>query len=123
MNPLGYVVLQHALRLDRRMKAYGKWMARIPAVYREAVMNETPSENTAPEHAVTIQQDPHCLSMLKNYRSLMPLSQEARKPMFFLKPADGAIGGHAKAAQDCYRDFRALAIELARRADFPSSRT
>lgn len=117
MNPLGYIVLQHAVRLDRPVKAYGRWMARIPAVYREAVTNE----KTPPEKGVTIYQDPYCLATLKNYRSLMPLAQEARKPMFFLKPADGAIGGHAKAVQDCYRDFRELAVELARRADFSSS--
>ena len=46
----------------------------------------------------------------------MPLAQEARKPMFLLKPADGAIGGHAGAVRDCYRDFRALAETVATRA-------
>ncbi len=45
----------------------------------------------------------------------MPLAQEARKPMFSLKPADGAIGGHAQAVQDYYRDFRELAREIAGR--------
>jgi hypothetical protein len=35
--------------------------------------------------------------------------------MFFLKPADGAIGGHTAAVQDCYRDFRALAETIAER--------
>ena len=39
--------------------------------------------------------DPYQLGALKPYRSLMPLAQEARKPMFFLRPADGALGGHA----------------------------
>jgi len=111
MDPLGYVVMQHAVRLDRPVKAYEKWMARIPGVYREAVLGETP-----PKASVTITSDPHCLSTLKNYRSLMPLAQEAHKPMFFLTPADGAIGGHAKAVQDCYRDFHALAVEVARKA-------
>lgn len=37
------------------------------------------------------------------------MAQEARKPMFLLKPADGAIGGHQAAVQQCYRDFEALA--------------
>lgn len=111
MNPLGYVVMQHAVRLDRPVKAYGGWMARIPEVYREAVLGES-----SPQAGVTIERDPHCLSTLKHFRSLMPLAQEARKPMFFLKPADGAIGGHAQAVQDCYRDFRALTLEVARRA-------
>ncbi len=43
----------------------------------------------------------------------MPLAQEARKPMFLLKPADGAIGSHATAAQDCFKDFARLAMKVA----------
>lgn len=109
MSPAGYVVMQHAVRLDRPVKAYAKWMGRIPGVYREAVLDE-PSRTT-----VSVEKDPLCLATLKHYRSLMPLAQEARKPMFFLKPADGAIGGHALAVQDCYRDFQALARRVADR--------
>lgn len=109
MRPTGYVVLQHAVRLDRPVKAYGRWMARIPQWYRASVLDER-----APGKA-TIDTDPHCLAALKHYRSLMPLAQEARKPMFFLKPADGAIGGHMVAVQDCYRDFRHLAGRIADR--------
>lgn len=111
MNPIGYIVTQHAVRLDRPVKAYEKWMARIPATYRESVLNEQ-----TPQAGVIIDRDPYCLATLKHYRSLMPLAQEARKPMFLLKPADGAIGGHALAVHDCYRDFRALALEVAKRS-------
>jgi cellulose biosynthesis protein BcsQ len=109
MSPTGYVVMQHAVRLDRPVKAYAKWMGRIPGVYREAVLDE----DAAPK--VSVDKDPQCLALLKHYRSLMPLAQEAHKPMFFLKPADGAIGGHATAVQDCYRDFKALARRIAER--------
>jgi chromosome partitioning protein len=42
----------------------------------------------------------------------MPLAQQARKPLFALKPADGAFGGHAQAAQRAYYDFRDLANRL-----------
>lgn len=110
MTPAGYVVLQHAVRLDRPVKAYDRWMARIPGVYREAVLDETPTN--APKR---VDEDAHCLAALKHYRSLMPLAQEARKPMFFLRAADGAIGGHAQAVQDCFRDFRKLAKAIAKR--------
>jgi len=110
MRPVGYIVMQHAVRLDRPVKAYARWMARIPDVYREAVLGEQPQPRVA------IERDPNCLATLKHYRSLMPLAQEARKPMFALKPADGAIGGHAKAVQDCYIDFRALARTVAERS-------
>ena len=110
MQPAGYVVMQHAVRLDRPVKAYDRWMTRIPTVYREAVLDE----HTA-QVPMSVEQDPHRLAALKHYRSLMPLAQEARKPMFFLKPADGAIGGHTKAVQDCYQDFRDLARTVAHR--------
>ena len=111
MEPAGYVVLQHAIRLDRPVKAYQRWISRIPRVYREAVLGHDQG-TTAPPAAAD---DPLCLALLKHYRSLMPLSQEARKPMFRLTPADGAIGGHATAVQECYRDFRALARRIAER--------
>lgn len=110
MNPAGYVVMQHAVRLDRPLKAYGRWMERIPGTYRGAVLGESA------EAGVAMARDPYCLATLKHFRSLMPLAQEARKPMFALKAADGAIGGHAKAVQDCHRDFQTLAREIARRA-------
>jgi cellulose biosynthesis protein BcsQ len=113
MTPAGYVVMQHAVRLDRPVKAYAKWMGRIPGVYREAVLAESGRSK------VSVENDPQCLATLKHYRSLMPLAQEARKPMFFLKPADGAIGGHATAVQDCYRDFSEMARRIADRCGVP----
>jgi len=109
MEPAGYVVQQHSVRLDRPVRAYDRWIARIPKVYRRAVLDE-------PENGgVTVENDPHSLGLLKHYRSLMPMAQEARKPMFSLKPADGAIGAHYKAVQGVYQDFRALAKRIAER--------
>ncbi len=110
MTPAGYVVMQHAVRLDRPVKAFDRWMARIPTVYRQAVLAEG-----EPSGPIPVADDPHRLAGLNYYRSLMPMAQEARKPMFFLKPADGALGGHAQAVQDCYRDFQALAKIIAAR--------
>jgi cellulose biosynthesis protein BcsQ len=109
MRPAGYVVMQHAVRLDRPVQAYGRWMERIPQVYREAVLGE------AATAVLTVENDPHCLSTLKHYRSLMPLAMEARKPMFDLRPADGAIGAHMRSVQACYRDFEFLTRTLASR--------
>ncbi len=36
------------------------------------------------------------------------MSMEVHKPMFLLKPADGAIGTHLYAVQQCYMDFEKL---------------
>jgi len=68
MEPAGYAVLQHPVRLDRPVKAYEKWMARVPQVYRVSVLDE---KNAKP---VGVDNDPYCLATLKHYRSLMPLA-------------------------------------------------
>lgn len=107
MTPSGYVIMQHGMRDSRPVLAYQRWMDRIPLVYREAVLNE--ETVNIPKVAA----DPYCLSTLKHYRSLMPMAMEARKPMFSLKPSEGAIGAHIEAVKSCYRDFHNLAHKIA----------
>ncbi len=109
MRPIGYVVQQHAVRLDRLVRAHTRWMDAIPGEYRTAVLQKSDGQNKQVEN------DKHCLGLLKNYRSLMPYAQDARKPMFFLKAADGAVGGHVNAVRDCYHDYRDLACAIADR--------
>ena len=77
IEPVGYMVLRHTIRLDRPVKAFEKWMARIPATYMQSVLDRPP----APD--ITLEKDNNCIAKLRDYRSLMPLAQEARKPMFF----------------------------------------
>ncbi len=110
MQPVGYVVMQHSIRDSRPVKAYQRWMARIPSVYREAVLDESSANSPS------VADDPHNLALLRHYRSLMPMAMDARKPMFFLKSADGAIGSHQEAVLDCYNDFKRLAGKIAARA-------
>ncbi len=110
--PIGYMVLRHSIRLDRPVKAFDRWIARIPPTYRQAVLDE-PEDNSS---LLTVDNDPNCIAKLKDYRSLMPMAQEARKPMFFLKPADGALGAHANAVVAVYGDFLAVARQVASRS-------
>lgn len=105
MQPAGYLCQQHSVRLNRPVKACDKWVNRIPGVYRESVLNE-PAEQMKPAD------DPLCLATLKHYRSLIPMGQEHRKPIFKLTSADGAIGSHANAAQEAYKDFRELTQKI-----------
>ena len=107
MAPAGYILMQHAVRADRPVKAYERWATRIPGVYRAEVLGKNCPSPPPPKS------DPHCLAMLKHYRSLMPMAQDALKPMFHLKAADGALGGHVYAVQDCFNDFRSLAMKIA----------
>ncbi|MFA5985661.1 MAG: AAA family ATPase [Methylococcaceae bacterium] len=108
MQPLGYLCQQHSVRLDRPVKAYDKWVQRIPNVYREYVLHESPSEKSLKQ-----EDDPYCLATIKHYRSLIPMAQEHRKPIFNLTSADGAIGAHANAVQDAKNDFKKLAMGIA----------
>ena len=117
MQPIGYVVLQHSARLDRPVKAYNRWIARIPKVYQEDVLDQ-PLKND-----ISVADDPHCLALLKNYQSLMPMAQEAHKPILHLKPADGAIGAHTYAVRNVYLDFEKLARAIAERTDVNMSLT
>jgi chromosome partitioning protein len=107
MKPIGYIVMQHGIQDSRPVKAYKRWMDRIPKVYRDVVLDE--QNGLVP----AVGDDPYCLSLLKHYRSLMPMAMEAHKPIFFLKSADGAIGSHLEAVKSCYQDFQKLALKIA----------
>ncbi|MFZ4525702.1 MAG: ParA family protein [Chlorobium sp.] len=104
---IGYLCQQHSVKLDRPVTAHDKWVNRIPDVYREEVLQTTVSSGMKPSD------DPYCLATIKHYRSLIPMAQERRKPIFKLTSADGAIGSHANAVQDAKKDFRKLAEKIA----------
>ena len=110
MQPAGYILMQHSERLSRPAKAYKKWADRIPATYQQSVLNQTLAPKTQP-----IEGD--CLAKLKHYRSLAPMAQEVRKPIFHLTPADGAIGSHSAAVASAWSDFKALAVAILERIE------
>ena len=110
MHPIGYLIQQHGVRLSRPVEAYDRWAKRMPAEYSTSVLGTPamsgPSEPRADENAI---------ATVKHYRSLVPLAQDARKPIFALTPADGAIGSHAAASRDAFHDFEQLTKEILRR--------
>ncbi len=105
MHPVGYILMQHMERLSRPVKAYKNWVDRIPVTYLESVLGQVSS---AP---IKVKAD-HCLGQLRHYRSLIPMAQELRKPIFHLTSADGAIGSHSQAVRDAGTDFRVLANQI-----------
>ena len=108
IQPIGYVVQQHGVRLNRPVIAYDKWVNRMPEEYARNLLND----NDGPYPKTPVQDEAHALATVKHYRSLVPMAQEARKPIFHLTPADGAIGAHAAAANAAADDFRALAEKI-----------
>lgn len=106
MQPLGYVFSRYSVFARGPVKAFQRWLDRAPSVYHSFIDNDRASGS------ISVDDDPKNLARLKDYRSLMPMAQEVRKPMFLLKPADGAIGGHQSAVAECRRDFEALAKKI-----------
>lgn len=105
MQPLGYVLLNPSVRENRPAKSYLRWADRIPGTYAKEVLS-------AETRALSATDDPHQLAMIKHFKSLMPMAQDARKPMFRLTAADGAIGSHAGAVQACRDQFEDLAKKI-----------
>lgn len=109
--PLGYVVMQHGIKESRPVQSYLKWANRIPSVFNEYVLGGS--------HRVDkkVENDNNCLALLKHYHSLIPMAMEVRKPIFLLRPADGAIGAHSQAVSRAYADFKLLTEKILERAN------
>lgn len=106
MRPVGYVLMQHSEILKRPVKAYQKWIDRIPKTYSKSVLG----------YSLPLPDNHDRLAAIKHYRSLVPMALEARKPIFELTSADGAIGSHLYAVREAETDFRKLAQKILEKA-------
>ena len=111
MRPEGYILMQHSERLSRPAKAYKKWADRIPTTYVESVLKGDKRVDSTD----------NCMAQLKHYRSLVPMAQEVRKPIFELTAADGAIGNHSYAVTEARAAFQALALTILSRLGLADS--
>lgn len=100
-RPIGYIVMQYSAKESKPVKSYLRWANRIPSVFAEFVLGNVTVINN-------VEEDNNCIALLKHYRSLAPMSMESHKPIFLLKPANGAIGAHVYAVQKSYEEFEAL---------------
>ncbi len=97
--PLGYVLMKHGVSANKPVKAFLNFAKKLPSTFRKSLKNEIYYNDIA------LVDDPYCLALIKHYNSLMPMAMEARKPIFYLKPADGAIGAHFNAVKKVHKDF------------------
>ncbi len=114
MRVLGYVAMHHQERLYRPVQAYKQWVDRIPADYRQYIREEFNALNIP-----KVEEDPYALALLRHYKSIIPIGQEARKPIFSLKTADGVSGSQMATVKAAYDDFRALASRILTAANLP----
>lgn len=108
LNLLGYFVIQPPVRLDRPFAHPERWFGRIPEAYLQAAGGGAASP--LPPEA-----DPACMGIMRQAPGLMALALEAQKPMFLLRPADGALGALMNAVAQSREDFRRLAEALQNR--------
>lgn len=106
MAPVGYVLLQHAERLGRPTPWSSTWPRRIAEGYQQSVLGETGPVGSP---------DANQIALMRRYQGLRSLAMEARKPMFQLTGADGAMGVHQMSVQQCGGEYERLCREIGRR--------
>lgn len=109
MRPIGYVVSRFTIYAGDKARHFRRWINRVPEIFQKDVLG------SKIQAAETVEEDAFSLAWLKDYHSLIAMAHEARKPVFHLKPSDGAIGGHQQAVQRSYTDFQTLALNVAER--------
>jgi cellulose biosynthesis protein BcsQ len=105
-RPIGYVVQQHLARKDQAVKGCARWAESIPSTFRQEVLGESAAGSGS------VDDDRFCLASIRHFASLVPIAQQARKPMFDLKQSDGIGGGQIQAVARCRREFEALVQKL-----------
>jgi len=111
-KPIGYIVQQHLARADRPVSGHASWATAIPAVFHEEVLGEKGTKIPS-----DIDSDPFCIASVKHVSSLVPLAQQARKPLFDLKHADGVGGGQIQAVALASKQFTKLTHDVLLKLD------
>lgn len=108
---LGFVTQQHNLRNNRAGMTQG-WQIFGSRVVKAVTKNIV--DPLIPLDQVVLRSDnDYDLGKIPNLHSLVPYSQEARKPVFDLGSADGLKGAHLKRALDSRGLFEPVVEELA----------
>ena len=107
IKPLGYTPMLFTVYAPRLKNSYQRWKDKMPLAFAKLTDSKINEMDT-----VSFDQDPNCLGVLKDYRSMVSIAQEMHKPMFNLTAADGMIDGHMISVRKCHKDFRQLADKI-----------
>lgn len=113
----GYVSIRQTEWTRSSAESAARRSAQIPAIWNEFAAGETTHSPAA--IPVDPQSDPNCIAVIRPWTTLMQMAREARKPIFRLKPGDGALGSHMTAAQDAWAEYRQLAQKIVRPLALP----
>lgn len=98
----GYVLQQFNNYRSRKTKAWDRWGQQVPEYINKYVITPLGGTNVL---ALADYQ----LGEFKNYHSLIPMAQDAQKPIYELTSQDGVVGGHHEYVRNCNREFQVLA--------------
>ena len=73
IQPIGYAVQQHGILLERPIRAYDKWVNRMPEEYARNLLDD----NNGPYPETPEQDEKQALATVKHYRRLVPMARLA----------------------------------------------
>lgn len=111
--PLGYVAMQTRMRRSQQMGGIDYRGSSIAEAYASTWFGQAAASTDGGA-------DPSCLGVMRHYHTLMPLALDAQRPMFHLRPADGAIGSRMDYVRTCAADIRTLARSSLDKIDAPA---
>lgn len=100
----GYVTGRFNIYRDRKTVAWKNWDLQIPERIKTDIIDKLKAYN--PSLVVNLNGGDFQIADIKNYQSLVPLSQSRLKPIFELTSSDGARGNHLNSVKTCAKADR-----------------
>jgi len=108
VNPLGYFINQNGSHLQTDSYDPRLVVDRLPITYGRHVLNRVGDHPT-------LSKDPHYFGSIRNYHTLLEISEPIRKSVFELGAADGAVGSIFQLTQVARNNFETIANEITSR--------
>jgi len=100
----GYILQQFNKYRERPVQAFQRWIDQVPNIITTYMVEPLTTAELA-DFNLVLRGGEGKLAEFRNYFSLIPLAQEARKPIFDLTNSDGVVGAHGTYVQRCREDF------------------
>ena len=108
----GYVTAHFNTYRKRPTKAWERWNAEIPARIKRDIVDELVKVD---KNLVVPLNGGYSIGDMKNYHSLVPLSQDKLKPIFELTARDGVIGAHVSSVKKCGLTYTEIAKKVCKK--------
>lgn len=107
---VGYVTAQFNIYRKGATKAWANWGNKIPKRIEEDIVEKLSSFDS--NLILKIEKRGYHLGEMKNYHSLVPLSQTALKPIFELTGKDGVRGSHFESVKRCGEEYAEISKKV-----------